>query len=174
MTLKDAKALIRHETAPAPQTWWDLGCGTGTFTIALAELLAPGSVIHAIDRDADQLAAIPRAHGEVVIQTIAGDFASEGTLMPHCDGILMANALHFVGSQEALLTRLGRIAPTLLIVEYEDAERGPWNPYPVNFEDFRRMARTAGYRQIARLRSHPSRFGGTMFAALATQECSRG
>jgi hypothetical protein len=30
------------------QTWCDLGCGTGTFTLALATLLSPGSVIPSV------------------------------------------------------------------------------------------------------------------------------
>ena len=34
-----------------PTVWADLGCGEGTFTLALAEVVAPGSVIHAIDLD---------------------------------------------------------------------------------------------------------------------------
>jgi len=32
--------------ALGPTTWADLGCVTGTFTLALAGLLAPGSTIH--------------------------------------------------------------------------------------------------------------------------------
>jgi methylase of polypeptide subunit release factors len=42
-----------------PTTWVDLGCGTGTFTLALADLLAPGCVIHAMDRDGSALRKIP-------------------------------------------------------------------------------------------------------------------
>jgi precorrin-6B methylase 2 len=33
------------------QFWCDLGSGSGTFTMALAHSLAPGSTIHAVDLD---------------------------------------------------------------------------------------------------------------------------
>jgi trans-aconitate methyltransferase len=49
----DASAMFdgaRFDT-PAPSTWADLGCGDGTFTRALAERLAQGSTIHAVDRN---------------------------------------------------------------------------------------------------------------------------
>jgi hypothetical protein len=49
------------------QTWCDLGCGTGTFTLALATLLSPGSVIHAIDKNEKSLSQIPDRYQEVTI-----------------------------------------------------------------------------------------------------------
>src|SRR5271169_2859486 len=76
--------------------WADLGAGTGAFTLALAELLGPSTVIHAVDRDARALrslagtveAKFPR------VSTIHADFSDEVPLPP-LDGILMANSLHF-------------------------------------------------------------------------------
>ena len=49
------------------QTWCDLGCGTGTFTLVLATLLSPGSVIHAIDKNEKSLSQIPDRYQEVTI-----------------------------------------------------------------------------------------------------------
>jgi ubiquinone/menaquinone biosynthesis C-methylase UbiE len=51
MTQRDAIALIDHPIlrAAPPTHWADLGCGSGTFTLALATLLPPGSTIEAID-----------------------------------------------------------------------------------------------------------------------------
>ncbi|HEV2480631.1 MAG TPA: class I SAM-dependent methyltransferase [Puia sp.] len=52
MTHHDAIALIDtpwFRRLTAPTRWADLGCGSGTFTLALADLLAPGSSIEAVD-----------------------------------------------------------------------------------------------------------------------------
>ena len=45
-------------------------CGTGTFTLALADLLAPSSVVHAIDSDASALRKIPSAHKSIRTSTM--------------------------------------------------------------------------------------------------------
>jgi predicted RNA methylase len=60
MKISEATALIRTPLIEwvRPQDWCDLGCGTGTFTTALAELLAPGSTIHAVDLDQKMLEEI--------------------------------------------------------------------------------------------------------------------
>jgi methylase of polypeptide subunit release factors len=50
--------------------WADLGCGDGTFTLALAEVLASGSVIHAVDLDGSGLRRIPS------VQTRANNHSS--------------------------------------------------------------------------------------------------
>jgi hypothetical protein len=51
MRLRDATEMIADSDVEAlgPATWADLGAGDGTFTPALAEVLASGSVIHAMD-----------------------------------------------------------------------------------------------------------------------------
>jgi len=53
MTLPEAEALINcnHFNAPQPQTWFDLGCGSGLFSEALNRLLPKGSSIYAIDKE---------------------------------------------------------------------------------------------------------------------------
>jgi hypothetical protein len=52
MKIREAIALIRTHSISwgRPQSWRDLGCGSGMFTTALARL-APGSTIHAFDLD---------------------------------------------------------------------------------------------------------------------------
>ena len=82
--------------ALGPTKWADLGCGTGTFTVALADLLSPGSTIHAMDRDASVLRRIPPEHRGVSITTHRGDFTNHTWPFANLDGILMANSLHYV------------------------------------------------------------------------------
>ena len=50
MRLRDAIDMLANADVDAlgPTIWADLGCGDGTFTVALADGLASGSLIHAI------------------------------------------------------------------------------------------------------------------------------
>src|SRR5262245_11726388 len=124
MSPDDAVALIRHPSLSVggPEVWADLGCGDGTFTVALASLLPAGSTIHAIDRDGGALARVPSRHGDVAIVTRAGDF-TRGPLEfgPLLDGVLMANSLHYVRDQAAFLRGLEGLLRRrrFLLVEYD-------------------------------------------------------
>jgi len=57
MKISEAIALIRNPILEQLriQSWCELGCRTGTFTMALCESLASGSTIHAVDMDANDL-----------------------------------------------------------------------------------------------------------------------
>src|SRR5262245_25115022 len=103
MRVRDAVALLSGSDLAAlgPATWADLGCGEGTFTRALAEILAPGSVIHAMDRDAAALRTIPSRHRGIRIETHHGDFTRAAWPFNDLDGVLLANSLHYVEDQAA-------------------------------------------------------------------------
>src|SRR5689334_1151438 len=104
MLIEDATAMLSGSALDAlgAMTWADLGCGDGTFTVALAAVLAPGSVIHAIDRSRAALERIPSRHHGVQIHTHAGDFI-DAWPFGSVDGILMANSLHYVANQDAFV-----------------------------------------------------------------------
>jgi ubiquinone/menaquinone biosynthesis C-methylase UbiE len=167
MRTSDAVELIRNDQPSEQETWCDLGCGSGTFTIALAELVAPGSTIWAVDVDARQISGIPEQHRGVKIRKVVADIAREELPVSQMDGILMANALHFIKDQATFLARVNQATKKLLIVEYENRLPSPWGPYPVNSARFREMARKAGFSYVEKLRTMPSRFGGTLYSALA-------
>src|SRR4029453_12681303 len=122
--LRDAIDLLADSGVGTlgPTAWADLGCGTGTFTLALADLLAPGSAIHAMDRDGSVLRKLPSARKSVSITTHRGDFLNP-QMWPFAglDGILMANSLHYVEDQ---LTFIRACEPRMtsrnrfLIVQY--------------------------------------------------------
>jgi len=61
MRLRDAIDMLANADVDAlgPTIWADLGCGDGTFTLALADRLASGSVVHAIDLDGSALVQRP-------------------------------------------------------------------------------------------------------------------
>src|SRR5262245_54029658 len=106
MKLKDAINLIdnRHFERTAPSVWADLGCGTGLFTKALASRLSRGSKIFAVGKDKSALARIPSLN-IVTVEKISADFVHEHLSLSDLDGILMANALHFVKDKISFLKK---------------------------------------------------------------------
>ncbi len=169
MKTSDAVALLKTPLIDwtLPQTWCDLGCGSGTFTIALARLLPSGSTIHAIDWQLKLLEEIRDEPEGVVIRKVAADFTSPEFRFPPADGFLNANALHFVQEQRALLGRLLLVGSRILVVEYERSKQSRWEPYPVGFDKLRELFEGLRIKKIDKVASRPSLFGGTMYSALA-------
>ena len=169
MKISEATALIRTPMIEwtRPQFWCDLGCGSGTFTIALAQSLASGSTIHAVDLDHEALEAIPDQYRGVTIRKVLGDLRSSSLRLPSVNGILLANSLHFIQNQPPFLTRLLSVTDCFLIVEYERSKRSPWVPYPVGFERLFQLFSETGETRVEKLATRRSRFGGTMYSAFA-------
>ena len=56
MTHNEAVSFIQNTVrASVPESWADLGCGNGTFTRALIDLLPQGSHVTAVDREQQRL-----------------------------------------------------------------------------------------------------------------------
>lgn len=169
MKIRDAVAMLSASNLSSlgPTTWADLGCGDGTFTVALTEVLAPGSVIHAMDVDASSLRGIAAQHHGVSISTYRGDFTVLPWPFGDVDGILMANSLHFVADQPAFLRACEssmRGPRRFLIVEYDTSSANPWVPYPVSVSLLPELF--AGY-SVVFLGSRASRYHrARLYAAL--------
>ncbi len=172
MDHNDHVNLLRGCVEPCG-TWADLGAGTGAFTLALADLLGPGAVIHAVDRDARALRTNAEAMRErfpaVALHAVNADFAKALDLPP-LDGGVMANSLHFEREQEAIIERMRRhLKPggRLVVVEY-NIERGNGAvPFPVPEERWDRLAKGAGFERTEVLFRRPSRFGREICSALS-------
>ncbi len=172
MDLKDAIQLITHKDFSTKDTriWADLGCGSGTFTLALANILDDGSTIYALDSNAAAMSTIPVKYKQVTIKTIIADFIRDELQVEKLDGILMANSLHFVKEKEVLLTRLKSYMKedaSILIIEYDSKAANTWVPYPIDFQSLRTMFTRLGYMNISKLNTRASIYGnGQMYAAL--------
>jgi hypothetical protein len=85
MNIIEATALIRTSLIEwsQPQYWCDLGCGSGTFTMALAHLLSPGSTIHAVDWDQRALENLPNHYDGVPATQLWRSGSSESRLQLH-------------------------------------------------------------------------------------------
>lgn len=137
MELATAISLIQPAISPNFKTeqWADLGSGSGLFTRALASCLSPGSTIFAIDRlVVAEKTQTTQQH--VAIHQITANFIDDD-LPADLDGILMANALHFVSDKPLLLLKLKRSlkpAGKLVIVEYDMDSANKWVPFPISFK----------------------------------------
>ena len=154
-------------------TWADLGAGTGAFTLALADLIGPHGVIHAIDRDRAALAelrsAFVSAMPQAELRVRAADFTRRLDLS-ELDGVVMANALHFVDDKAAVLALVrGYLKPggRLLLVEYDSDRGNTWVPHPLSFETWRDVAADAGFVGTRKLATVPSRFLHRIYSALS-------
>jgi ubiquinone/menaquinone biosynthesis C-methylase UbiE len=173
---RDAVALIAGAIPQRGGTWADVGAGDGTFTRALAELLGPGSRIYAVDRDAGAVAALGRwaAKAAPNVIAVAADFTRPfdlpGLEEPKLDGMLLANALHFVRDVDVVLARLaGWLHPggRVVIVEYDRRAASRWVPYPIPPARLPAVAASAGLTPPTITATRPSLFGGTLYVAAA-------
>jgi SAM-dependent methyltransferase len=160
MTVEDALELIQKASIGGERaTWADLGCGDGTFTLALASLLPAGSTIHAVDRDGSALRRIPRTHAGSSIVTHVADFTTPPWPVRQLDGVLLANSLHYVPDQPGFI-RLCEAAmkppPRCIIVEYDLDRANRWVPYPLSRQTLEHLFAGAGYASIQWLGSRPS------------------
>ncbi|MEO0639853.1 MAG: class I SAM-dependent methyltransferase, partial [Bacteroidota bacterium] len=91
-----------------------------------------------------------------------GDFTQEMELPPQ-DGVLMANALHYVQDKQRFLPHIfSYLKPggTFLLVEYEtDRPQPPWVPYPLSFATFKDLATELGLTDIQKLHQVSSAYG---------------
>src|SRR5437660_5158157 len=93
----EAIAFLEGAVPKARGTWADLGCGDGVFTEALLSRLGPGSRIYAVDRDRRAIDALQRRlPNRPELHPIVADFTRDLDLPEPLDGILFANALHYV------------------------------------------------------------------------------
>jgi ubiquinone/menaquinone biosynthesis C-methylase UbiE len=154
-------------------TWADLGAGTGAFTLALADLIGPHGVIHAIDRDRSALAELRGASVSAVpqaeLRVRAADFTRRLDLSD-LDGVLMANSLHFVDDKSAVLGFVRgylKHGGRLLLVEYDSDRGNTWVPHPMSFETWTNVATDAGFVETRKLATVPSRFLQRIYSALS-------
>lgn len=174
MELSTAVRLVRDAVSgDRPQTWADLGCGSGLFTRALASLLLPPSVIFAVDRDAAALREIPSLLNGNTVNTVTADFTdyARGSLRSF-DGTLIANALHFMKEKAAFISDLKKILRSnaiLIILEYDMDQPNPWVPYPVSVQSLETLLSKAGFAGFRVIGREPSRYRrADIYAAAAS------
>jgi SAM-dependent methyltransferase len=172
----EALELIAGAVPHGIGTWADLGAGEGTFTRTLIEQLGPGSRIYAVDRDRRALTMLERwatknrAPVIAVIADFTGPFDLPDAPVAGLDGVLLANALHFVRDPAPILERIaGRMRPggRLVIVEYDRRDPNPWVPHPIDAQRLPGLLASAGFSVPTITTRRPSAFGGDLYVAVA-------
>ena len=165
-----ARQLLKPGIQEASGLWADFGCGDGIFTAALAELIGPAATILAIDKDPgaihDLKSHFADSYPSIQLNTLQADF-SRSIEIPLLNGLISANALHFVDERERIFAdffQYLRSDGILIIVEYDTNKGNTWVPYPFDRRQFRAYAREAGFTDIHIQATIPSRFLGAMYA----------
>lgn len=166
MKHEEAASFIKMAiTATEAENWADLGCGNGTFTKALADLLPTGSHITAVDRENQNF-------NRSAVDFIRANFEKEDLHLTGLDGILIANAIHYVADKTSLIKKLETMfkeTPKFVIIEYDTDNPNPWVPYPLSFKKLQILFQGLGYGRIDKISERPSAYhSGRMYCALIT------
>ncbi|MBS1915970.1 MAG: class I SAM-dependent methyltransferase [Bacteroidetes bacterium] len=167
MQIDDAIKMLEHDRVFSTQKsiWADLGCGEGTFTLALASLLHEKSIIYAIDKNKSSLDNIPNRYKNSVIKKEAGDFVTMDFLFQNADGILMANSLHYVRDKKTFINKIAKCLKeegVFMVVEYDTDIANAWVPYPVRFSVLKNLFSTSGFSFIQSLHERKSIYNNVM------------
>ena len=171
----DHVALIRGGLDGAGPRWLELGAGSGAFTLALLDVIGDEALVAAIDRDAGALRRLEQATASRFpsseVRTIVGDFTRPMAVDPASfDGVLMANSLHFVRDKLPVLrAAIDTLRPSgrFMIVEYGSDRGNPWVPWPIGYARWAELAARVGLRDTRRIGEVPSRFLGSIYAAVS-------
>jgi ubiquinone/menaquinone biosynthesis C-methylase UbiE len=173
MTHDDRVSLICDGIDHPEGLWADLGCGKGAFTLALAELLHSPAEIYAIDENQRALKEL-RSTFEVRFPNLRAHFLkcdlTQELDLPALDGILMANALHYIQKKKSFMERIHSHLKTtgrLLLVEYNVKRRNPWVPYPISFKEWKSLAEEVGFYETRLLGTRPSKYQNEFYAAVS-------
>lgn len=159
------------EKTHTKQTWADLGAGNGVFTHALSTLLHDGSVLYAVDLNSSRMDSI-RVWQQIVLKKIQADFVRDNWNTEPLNGILIANALHFVKDKKPFLQKVSeKLIPggRLLIVEYEMEKGNTWVPYPVTFNMLSEFVKESGFTTIKKLKEIPSVYDNRMIYSVVIE-----
>jgi ubiquinone/menaquinone biosynthesis C-methylase UbiE len=162
MELSKAIDLIKHKNISnaAKTTWADMGCGSGLFTVALSNLLAPGSIIYAIDKNALALKKLHQPNN-IIVEKLQADFIQDHLNLGNLDGILMANSIHFAEEKISFIYKLRKYLKangSFVIVEYDTDISNQWVPFPISYHSLQRLFTELGYRSFHKIHESPSRY----------------
>ncbi len=170
MTFREAESFLSATEIDnfQPSVWADLGCGSGLFTKILSARLCDGSIIYAIDKSGQ----LPDVSVNQKVKVIGqqADFSKDDLQLQALNGVLIANAIHYVKDKKALLQKLKPYllsTAVFIIIEYETNNANQWVPFPIPFVDLKDLFLTEGYKNIQKTGERKSVYqAGYMYASL--------
>jgi ubiquinone/menaquinone biosynthesis C-methylase UbiE len=172
MVHKDHVNLIIDGIGKSGGVWADLGSGSGAFTLALRDVAGEAVKIYSVDQDRHSLEEQKQRFSQMFpgtdITYVVQSFVDPIDL-PLLDGIIMANSLHYVEEQSALLKSIRKYLKPhgkLVLIEYNDDMGNQWVPYPVDYEKFITLASQSGFEPPKLLGKIPSQFLKEIYSAV--------
>jgi len=172
MEHRDHVRLI-EKGVPSGGTWADLGSGKGAFTLALAQCLGVDSKIYSVDLDwralKDQEIRMKAEFPHNEVEYIRADFTQKLDLPP-LDGVLMANALHFVHEKVPVVQQIRSLLKPggrFVLVEYDTDDGNYAVPHPVSYLVWQELAKESGLENTQLLATRPSSFLGSFFSSIS-------
>lgn len=123
-------------------------------------MLKDGSTVYAVDQNTKALNQIPVVEGREIVK-VTEDIVRYVAELTDMDGILLANALHFVKDQEYFLRTVRKSLKStgrLLIVEYDMDDANTWVPYPVSFRSLQKLLTRSGLGTAEKIGTARSRY----------------
>ena len=149
--------------------WADFGCGSGTFTIALSHLLGEESKIYAVDNQSQVI----HSPNDVEIEFVKADFLNDSLPISNLDGILIANALHYVKDKSVFIEKVKNYLKTtgqLIVVEYDIERANQWVPYPIPFHQLKSLFAEHGFTKIQKTGDYNSIYNSNkMYACVISR-----
>jgi ubiquinone/menaquinone biosynthesis C-methylase UbiE len=170
MLLTEAIKLIDNKQLHSSNAahWADFGCGTGLFTKALASIIKSESTITAIDKNSNSLKKLAGVYNGVIVETLQEDFTAAKFSSPF-NGVLMANALHYVADQQIFAAHLKTLIKengSVIIVEYDTDKANPWVPYPINYNKLVQLFQEQGFTSVELIGRQSSVYGAEMYSVI--------
>ena len=170
--ISKARTLLSPAIDGAGGMWADAGCGDGIFTYLLCTLLTLDSQIYAIDKNRGALQAVHRNLSQnctrISVHTLQADFTKPLSI-PLLDGLVMANALHFVKKKKPVLAQLVNLLKPggrLVVIEYNTTRGNLAVPHPFDEAGFLTLASEVGLRRAKIVAKPPSTFLGEMYTGV--------
>jgi ubiquinone/menaquinone biosynthesis C-methylase UbiE len=155
-----------------PQVWADLGAGSGLFSRALSALLPEESIIHAVDRNYKPGQQIGSENTGNKILLTKKDFTASSLELEDCDGLIMANSLHFVEDKLTFLQQIKSILKPggrIIIVEYDTDQSNQWVPWPISCKNLQQFITKNALGSLQKLATQDSVYQtGGIYSVLIT------
>jgi len=130
----DQELVFSNIVTGRESTYLDLACGAGRYTLALAERVGKGSVIHALDLWEEGIAALRESAREAGFGNVRPELADATQPLPLGDNSIdvcfMATALHDLPepTREGVVQEIRRILKpqgAFVLIEFKKLDYGP-------------------------------------------------
>ena len=147
--LRPGEFLTRVAGVKAGMVCVDLGCGTGIFTLPMAEIVGPAGRVYAVDSNPEMLESVAAHSQGPQLTLVQADAASTGIAAGSTNVCLVALVMHEVASPSQLLAEGFRLlvpGGVLAIIEWKiESPGGPPPEIRIGGDRARELLASAGF-----------------------------